>query len=143
MDRRQRFDALVSEQETGCHDFVGSRSRGGYGRFWDGSKMVQAHRWIYEATRGGIPTEHDIDHLCRNRACVNPEHLEAVPHVENVRRGARSEIITTGVCRSGRHDTTGPDGTITMKGYQVCRACRRESVARASRKYRARGGEGR
>jgi hypothetical protein len=52
----------------------------------DGEK-IRVHRAMYEAEHGSMPEGHDIDHLCRNTRCVNPSHMEAVPHAENVRRG--------------------------------------------------------
>lgn len=52
-------------------------------------KRVMVHRAVYEALVGPIPQGLEIDHLCRNRACYNPRHLEPVSHLENVRRGAK------------------------------------------------------
>jgi hypothetical protein len=70
-----------------CWEWTAQRTPNGYGRFWPGSAGVLAHRWAYEALVGLIPEGLQLDHLCRNRGCCNPAHLEPVTNAENQRRG--------------------------------------------------------
>jgi hypothetical protein len=78
-----RFLAKFEEVESGCHQWTACTSAAGYGRFNDGKRIVFAHRYAWEAAHGKIEDDLVIDHLCRNRACVNVEHLRAVTRREN------------------------------------------------------------
>jgi HNH endonuclease len=78
--------SFIPEPNTGCWLWVGSVA-GLYGRINDGVKCVAAHRASYERFKGQIPTGLFLDHLCRVTLCVNPDHLEPVTAVENMRRG--------------------------------------------------------
>lgn len=71
-----------------CWEFTGCRNWGGYGRVKLGGKAHSAHRVVYHYFRNEIPSGLDIDHLCRNRACVNPWHLEPVTRQVNTIRGS-------------------------------------------------------
>lgn len=69
-----------------CWIWIGAKTNG-YGAFNDGSRIVRAHRWAYEALVGELDPSLHIDHLCRNPSCVNPDHLEPVTPRENTMRG--------------------------------------------------------
>lgn len=71
--------------EGDCWLWTGALTAG-YPKFWTERGTARGHRWLYEQLHGPIPTGWSIDHLCRNRACVRPQHLEAVPHGLNLAR---------------------------------------------------------
>src|SRR3954451_2861694 len=78
------FSKACLDVETGCWTFAGATSADGYGRFSLSGKNRLAHRVAYELVHGVVPANLTIDHLCGNRKCINPAHLEAVTHRENV-----------------------------------------------------------
>lgn len=89
--RRKGPDYLVDE--GGCWVWQHARIKG-YGRVRDRStgKDVMAHRFYFENANGAVPEGMELDHLCRNRSCVNPDHLEAVDRRTNARRGAKTKL---------------------------------------------------
>jgi len=115
--------------DHGCWTFTG-HTKNGYGRICiGGSRIASTHRVVYEALVGRIPVGMEIDHLCRNRACCNPLHLEPVSHRENALRGARSQTdhsITH--CPRG-HEYT-PENVRLKNGWRVCRQCGRDDSRR-------------
>ncbi|OGR27289.1 MAG: hypothetical protein A2139_07850 [Desulfobacca sp. RBG_16_60_12] len=72
---------------TGCWLWQGEINRNGYGRVWVNGKRLMAHRVTYEAFHGPIAPGLVLDHLCKNRQCCNPDHLEPVTVRENTIRG--------------------------------------------------------
>jgi hypothetical protein len=84
----ERFWAKVDKGGPGgCWIWIGGRANG-YGKFRpEPSRQVQAHRYAWELAHGEIADGLTIDHLCRIRCCVNPDHLEPVTITENIRRG--------------------------------------------------------
>jgi hypothetical protein len=121
-----RFWAKV-ELEGSCWAWKGHVMPTGYGQFGDDKKLYYAHRWSYQHFIGPIPGGLHLDHLCRNRRCVKPYHLEPVTQAENNQRSWDSRQPRR-FCVHG-HDTfeAGRD----PKGY--CRECSRQK----SRQMRA------
>jgi hypothetical protein len=126
--RIENFLRHVDKTRT-CWLWTGHCDPCGYGVFQDGDRKIGAHRWSHMAFSGPIPDDMEIDHLCRERSCVNPDHLEVVTHAENIRRAAPA---TKGRCVNG-HEYT-PENTYIRpgkaEGRRDCRACIRERVKR-------------
>lgn len=74
------------DESTGCWEWVGRKTKKGYGRFSYGGRVGYAHRYSYQKYVGEIEEGMTIDHVCENKGCVNPEHLEQVEAAENWRR---------------------------------------------------------
>lgn len=95
-----------------------------YPMLWIGKKRYRAHRVIYEALVGLIPEGLSLDHLCRVKCCVNPEHLEPVTHAENVRRGNSGKFQAAKThCPKG-HEYTPENTHLGRRGNYVMRGCR-------------------
>ena len=132
VDRLMFRTALLG---NGCWEWRGARNPKGYGNIrvdsYGPAKSV--HRVAYTEMVGPIPDGLEIDHLCRNRACINPQHLEAVTRTANVQRVDQRKSV----CKNG-HEMTQDNTRVytTPQGYEgrKCRTCSRDFT----RQYRAR-----
>lgn len=108
-----------------CWEWRGNRHRG-YGRVWMKPHRRSAHAVLYELLVGPIPAGLELDHLCRNKGCVNPAHLEAVTHRENSLRAPRNRAAINARkthCPRG-HAYSGPNVVVyASDGKRHCRAC--------------------
>jgi len=127
----ERFWKRVLILENGCWEFLGGHSTNGYGSFslaceahGERCKMIPAHRWVYLHYIGPIPEGFEPDHLCRNRLCVNPLHLEAVPKAVNIYRGIAPPAINAQklYCIRG-HPLFGENVYYDRVGHRQCKTC--------------------
>jgi hypothetical protein len=125
----------VQKDADGCWRWTGAHIGDGYGNLWVAGKSRLAHRVAYELLVGPIPAGLEIDHLCRVRDCVNPEHLEVVTGKENALRGISfaAENAVKEECVNG-HPFDDVNTYRRPNGNRDCRVCGRERAAR----YRAR-----
>jgi len=132
-----RILARLAEDERGCWVWPGAKSGGGYGVAWYAGAQQSVHRVVYALYCGPVPEGLDLDHLCRNRACANPAHLEAVTRAVNLQRGTGPEVTrvrhaAVTACPQGHpYD----EGNTIMKKHSGKRACRACENARRRRKY--------
>ncbi len=116
------WEKVDRKTDAECWRWLASLNKAGYGQFNIDNKMKRSHRVTYELLRGPIPEGLVLDHLCRNRWCVNPWHMEAITNVENVRRGAH--FWDPEKCPRG-HEYTDENTASDRHGYRVCLTCRR------------------
>lgn len=108
-----------------CWEWTAAKRSDGYGAFRSGGKLTGAHRLAYEQVIGKIPIGKQIDHLCRNRVCVNPYHLQPVTQKENILRGESpsAKQARQTHCKHG-HPLSGDNISIVRNGRgRNCKTC--------------------
>lgn len=135
----ERFWSKVNKTNS-CWEWIAGIGKDGYGRFRLNERINLAHRLSYEHFKGKIPKGLDLDHLCRNRKCINPEHLEAVTRKINIRRGLTGQHnnhankLKTHCLRGHEYDEE--NTYIYSDGRRQCRKCVRIRVRQC--RYRKR-----
>jgi hypothetical protein len=136
-DLEERFWSRVQKEE-GCWCWAGPISVQGYARLKVDGRPIIAHRLSYEIARGEIPTGYHVHHDCHNKACVNPDHLVALPasdHAVLSNKGTRKPRNLTH-CKHG-HEMT-PENSYTWKNMRRCKTCNTEAQWR--RRHRVENG---
>ena len=135
-----RFWSKVEVDPSGCWIWQAFIGADGYGKFGLSHSMRRAHRVAYERLVGPVSSDKDLDHLCRNRSCVNPEHLDPVTRSENLLRGAQGYELRGYRCVNG-HDVLAAGMRLRPRGANSvsrgCRECDREASRRRSAALRA------
>lgn len=125
----ERFMRQTREADNGCLEWIGNIDRYGYGQFHPGGRKTKnkgAHRWAHEHFKGPIPDGFQIDHLCRNRKCVNPDHLEAVTPRENVLRSLNPPSMNAKKTHCINGHPFREENTARRGNRRICITCRRK-----------------
>lgn len=118
---------VLVDPTTGCWLWQLAVDKDGYGRRGKRGGSQYAHRYVYEMYTGPIPEGLELDHTCRRRRCVRPNHLEPVTHPENMRRSREARRGPR--CING-HLWTDETRYIDKRGKWGCRICNRAAVRR-------------
>lgn len=112
-----RFNRKTKLGENGCWEWTGHKVNG-YGRFHEKGGNIYAHVYSWRYFKGDIENGKQVDHICRNRSCVNPYHLDLVTPKENQRRSSASRAY----CKNWHLKLS--NVYFDKKGHGICRACR-------------------
>lgn len=120
-----RFLGRIVLSASGCWDFSGASDKDGYKEFWLHRDSYRANRLSYALANSDLSGELTVDHLCDNRQCVNPFHLEQKSAIDNVRRGHRHHANTAKThCKQGHEYTTENTYLRQRTGGRLARDCR-------------------
>lgn len=134
----KRFWARVEPDGIyGCWIWTAGLSEG-YGSVGIRGRVYLAHRLSYTNTIGDPGADRQLDHLCRNRPCVNPFHLEPVTHAENIRRAGPPRKEAKTHCKNG-HSYSGDNLYLYPDGRRECAICRKRYYAEVYRRNKVRG----
>ncbi len=103
-----------------CWEWNGSKNEKGYGKMTFRGRQFKVHRFAYSVLVGQIPDGLEIDHKCRRRACCNPDHLEAVTRLENVRRSSGTHKSH---CANGHEMNSETIAVNKTTGWRFCKIC--------------------
>jgi len=110
--------------QNSCWLWAKSSNQKGYGKVWNKAtqRLEMAHRFMYEALIGKIPSDLTLDHLCRTPQCINPEHMEPVTNRENILRGEgiAAKNIKKTYCKHGH---LLKDNVYIFRTSRICRTC--------------------
>lgn len=122
----------IQHSSNGCWIWQGSVDSRGYGQLMSNSIVWRAHRFFYTNLVREIPPNYQIDHLCKIKLCVNPEHLEAVTQTENIKRsGAWNYNKTKTHCPQGHEYTN--ENTLFRQNKRTCRICKKNRSKRLTK----------
>ncbi len=128
-----RFLRKIIISDSGCWLWTAALNVKGYAIFnaeRDGYNSGLAHNFAFEYYRGRPPAGTEPDHLCRVRPCVNPWHLEAVTHLDNIRRGTKGHVTH---CLRG-HEYTDTNTVHLRNGHRRCHTCKQVAYEQDRRK---------
>jgi hypothetical protein len=126
----------------GCNMWQGAKRSNGYGVTMYMGKQTSTHRVMYTLVHGPVPDDMEVDHICNQRACINPDHLQLVTHAQNMRNG----LVRRKTCRAG-HPWTDENTYVTQVRYKggtreqrYCRICRAKHQTDLRKRRNNKGG---
>ncbi len=125
----KRFSSKINKTDN-CWIWIASKDSRGYGKFWIKDKYFYAHRFSYQIFKGQIHEDLVLDHLCHNKSCVNPNHLEEVTIGENVLRGNSISGINSRKthCKNDHEFTLESTYFRLNNGNRMCKICEKVRV---------------
>ena len=132
------LDKISPEPNSGCWLWLGAMTGNRYGSIKFKQKSAPVHRVSYTVFKGEIPAGFEIDHLCRVKCCINPDHLEAVLHKVNLLRGKSPSANNARKTHCSHGHAFTPENTYIQpsNGGRLCRICKR--ILKAQHRIRQR-----